>query len=213
MNHISSVRQSLRWPKTQAEEAAQPQKPNPRPYGNGVTLDFGSQIWGLEAPDRAKLESISFAGYRGDQVFTLLSLGPGLASVQYQMAGRRLVTLADISKLYEFYQTVSRADPANAGDAAPAAEVTYKALVTFLHNISEDMIPEDSSFEIFQGCLGQGDTLFPPPGMISVEKTFQGHSILLRSTAAYMTLQGKKSLEVLETIYPSSLSCVVPIVC
>ena len=49
--------------------------------------------------------------------------------------------------------------------------------------------------------------------MISVEKTFQGHSILLRSTAAYMTLQGKKSLEVLETIYPSSLSCVVPIVC
>ena len=128
MNHISSVRQSLRWPKTQAEEAAQPQKPNPRPYGNGVTLDFGSQIWGLEAPDRAKLESISFAGYRGDQVFTLLSLGPGLASVQYQMAGRRLVTLADISKLYEFYQTVSRADPANAGDAAPASRSDLQGL-------------------------------------------------------------------------------------
>ena len=134
----------------------------------------------MEAADRAKLEAIAFAGYRGDQVYTHLSIGPGLASVQDQMAGRLLVTLADISQLYEFYQTVSKANAANADDdTAPAAAVSYKALATFLHNISEeDMIPEEGNFQIFQGCLGQGDTLFLPPGMISVEKTFQGHSII-----------------------------------
>ena len=132
-----------------------------RQFGNGKDVFHHLQT-SLGADATAKLSQIMISGCRQNSVYTGLTSGPGLASVQYQHSGARLLSFANYCELVDVFQTN-----------------TYSDVVARFTNVTSDEAAQMTTLK--QAAVRPGEMIVLPDGILYTEKALTAHSVALKA--------------------------------
>ncbi|CAE7489977.1 unnamed protein product [Symbiodinium sp. CCMP2592] len=131
-----------------------------RQFGNGK--DVSDRLKTCLGDDAmAKLSQIVISECRQNSVYSGLNPGPGLASVQYQHSGARLISFANYAELVDIFETN-----------------TYSDVLARFRNMTSEEAGQMATLK--QASVRPGEMIVLTDGILYTEKALAAHSVSLK---------------------------------
>ncbi|CAE7235827.1 unnamed protein product [Symbiodinium sp. CCMP2592] len=157
-------------------------------FGNGRDV-YEALRTALGDEATANLAQIVISGCRQNCVYTGLNSGPGLASVQYQHSGARLISFANFAELVDVFQTSS-----------------YSDVLERFRNVTSD--EADQMVTPKQAAVRPGEMIVLPDGILYTEKALTAHSVALKVPSFFVTVRGFPGLQKLKDVFTEHIALV-----